>query len=69
MVGHDDCSEDREALVGVEGRVVVVGVDARNLDVVAGLDDVAQVPQQDHVLAAREASCRYLKGGRGGGEY
>lgn len=63
VVGHDDCGKNREALLGVEGRVVVVGVHARNLDVVARLDLVAQVTQQDHVLGARQASRGHLAAG------
>ena len=50
VVGHDDGGEDGEAVLGIEGALVVVGVDAGQLDLVARTAGVAQIAQQDGVL-------------------
>ena len=43
-------------MLGVEGALVVVGVDAGELDLVAGLADVAEVAEQDGVFGAGESA-------------
>ena len=43
-------------MLGVEGALVVVGVDAGELDLVAGLADVAEVAEQDGVFRAGESA-------------
>ena len=50
VVGHDDGGEDGEAVLGIEGALVVVGVDAGQLDLVAGPAGVAQVAEEDGIL-------------------
>ena len=43
-------------VLGVEGALVVVGVDAGELDLVAGLADVAEVTEKDGVFGAGESA-------------
>ena len=43
-------------MLGVEGALVVVCVDAGELDLVAGLADVAEVAEQDGVFGAGESA-------------
>ena len=43
-------------VLGVEGALVVVCVDAGELDLVAGLADVAEVAEQDGVFGAGESA-------------
>jgi hypothetical protein len=50
MVGNDDGGEDGESLLGVQGHIVLVAVDARQLYFVAGPTGVAQVAHQNGVL-------------------
>ncbi|KAJ6443533.1 hypothetical protein O9K51_04712 [Purpureocillium lavendulum] len=62
VVGLEDGGEDGEAVAVVELRVVVVAVDARHLDLLAGLGAVDEVPQEDDLALPGQAA-----GGDGAG--
>ena len=61
VVGLQHGGEDRKAVLGVERAVVVVVVDAGDVDLVARLARVAQVAHEDGVFGAWQAAGRYLE--------
>ena len=60
MVGDDDGGEDGESLLGVEGHVVLIAVDARQLYFVARPTGVAQIAHQNGVLRTWQSTSRNL---------
>jgi hypothetical protein len=56
MIGNDDGGKDGESLLGVQGHIVLVAVDTRQLYFVAGPTGVAQVAHQNGVLGTWQAT-------------